>query len=47
VTPRKRNILIVDDDVGIRASLSVLLESWGFEAIQAADAAQATKRSSS
>jgi DNA-binding NtrC family response regulator len=33
----------VDDDAGIRASLSVLLQSWGFEAIQAPDAAEATR----
>jgi DNA-binding NtrC family response regulator len=43
VTARKRKILIVDDDAGIRASLSVLLQSWGFEAVQASDAAEATR----
>jgi DNA-binding NtrC family response regulator len=43
VTARKRKILIVDDDAGIRASLSVLLQSWGFEAFQAADASEATR----
>jgi DNA-binding NtrC family response regulator len=43
VTARKRKILIVDDDPGMRASLSVLLQSWGFEALQAADAAEATR----
>jgi DNA-binding NtrC family response regulator len=43
VTARKRKILVVDDDPGIRASLSVLLQSWSFEALQAADAAEAEK----
>jgi DNA-binding NtrC family response regulator len=43
VTARKRKILVVDDDPGIRASLGVLLQSWGFEALQAADAAEATR----
>jgi DNA-binding NtrC family response regulator len=43
VTARKRKILIVDDDPGMRASLGVLLQSWGFEAFQAADAAEATR----
>jgi DNA-binding NtrC family response regulator len=43
VTARKRKILVVDDDAGIRASLSVLLQSWGFEAVQAPDAAEATR----
>lgn len=43
MTARKRKILIVDDDAGIRASLSVLLQSWGFEALQAPDAAEATR----
>jgi DNA-binding NtrC family response regulator len=43
VTARKRKILVVDDDPGIRASLGLLLQSWGFEALQAADAADATK----
>jgi DNA-binding NtrC family response regulator len=43
VTARKRKILVVDDDPGIRASLSVLLQSWGFEALQAPDAAEAEK----
>src|SRR5438067_12807251 len=42
VTARKRKILVVDDDPGIRASLSVLLQSWGFEALQACDAVEAT-----
>ncbi len=43
MTARKRKILIVDDDPGMRASLAVLLQSWGFEALQAADAAEATR----
>jgi DNA-binding NtrC family response regulator len=43
VTARKRKILIVDDDAGIRASLGVLLQSWGFETIQASDASEATR----
>ena len=43
MTARKRKILVVDDDPGIRASLSVLLQSWGFEALQAPDAAEAEK----
>ena len=37
------HLLVVDDDPGIRASLGVLLQSWGFEALQAADAAEATR----
>jgi DNA-binding NtrC family response regulator len=43
VTARKRKILIVDDDPGIRASLSVLLQSWGYEPLQAADAAEGAR----
>lgn len=43
VTARKRKILVVDDDPGIRASLAVLLQSWGYEALQAGDAAEATR----
>jgi DNA-binding NtrC family response regulator len=43
VTARKRKILIVDDDAGIRASLGVLLKNWGFETLQASDAAEATQ----
>lgn len=43
MTARKRKILIVDDDPGMRASLAVLLQKWGFEALQAADAAEATQ----
>jgi DNA-binding NtrC family response regulator len=42
VTQRKRKILVVDDDPGIRASLAVLLQNWGFEPLQACDAAEAT-----
>src|SRR5215510_4825271 len=41
VTARKRKILVVDDDAGIRASLAVLLQSWGFEALQASNASEA------
>ena len=43
MTARKRKILIVDDDAGIRASLSMILQSWGFEALQAANADEATR----
>src|SRR5262245_19282479 len=43
VTARKRRILVVDDDPGMRASLGVLLQSWGFETLQAGDAAEATR----
>jgi DNA-binding NtrC family response regulator len=42
VTARKRKLLVVDDDPGIRASLSLLLQNWGFEVLQACDAAEAT-----
>jgi DNA-binding NtrC family response regulator len=42
VTARKRKILVVDDDPGIRESFQVLLSNWGFEVIQALDASQAT-----
>jgi DNA-binding NtrC family response regulator len=41
LTARKRKILIVDDDPGIRESLDILLKSWEFEPIQAADANEA------
>src|SRR5205823_4661057 len=41
VTARKRKILVVDDDPGIRGSLAVLLQSWGFEPLQAGDASEA------
>src|SRR6185503_3351711 len=43
VTARKKKILVVDDDAGIRESLEVLLTNWGFEVIQAADAMKATE----
>ena len=43
MTARKRKILIVDDDGGIRASLAVLLQKWGFEPLQASDATEATQ----
>src|SRR5205809_1431942 len=42
VTARKRKVLIVDDDPGIRASLAVILQSWGFEPLQASNAPEAT-----
>jgi len=42
MTARNRKILVVDDDPGIRASLTVLLQSWGFESLEAGDAAEAT-----
>ena len=41
MTARKRKILVVDDDAGIRASLSVLLQSWGYESLQASNATEA------
>jgi DNA-binding NtrC family response regulator len=43
MTARKRKILIVDDDPGMRASLAVLIQNWGFEALQASDGAEATQ----
>jgi DNA-binding NtrC family response regulator len=43
VTARKKRLLVVDDDAGIRASLGVLLETWGFEVLEARDAEQATR----
>src|SRR5215510_5906572 len=43
MTARKRKILIVDDDAGMRASLVVLLQNWGFEPLQASDGAEATQ----
>ncbi len=43
VTARKKKILIVDDDAGIRESLEILLNSWGFEVMQAPDAMKATE----
>jgi DNA-binding NtrC family response regulator len=33
----------VDDDAGIRASLAVLVQNWGFEPLQAPDAIEATR----
>ncbi len=42
MTTRKKRILVVDDDPAIRESLEVLLSSWGFEVLQAADATAAT-----
>ena len=33
----------MDDDPGIRASLAVLLQNWGFEPLQACDAVEATR----
>jgi len=41
MTARKRKILIVDDDPGIRDSLVVLLKSWGFEPLAAENASEA------
>ncbi|MBI4474611.1 MAG: sigma-54-dependent Fis family transcriptional regulator, partial [Acidobacteria bacterium] len=41
MTARTRKILVVDDDPAIRESLDVLLKSWGFEVLQAADGARA------
>jgi DNA-binding NtrC family response regulator len=43
VTARKRKILVVDDDNGIRASLALLLQAWGFEPLQASDAKEAAR----
>ena len=33
--------MIVDDDPGIRSSLAVLLQNWGFEPLQAGNASEA------
>src|SRR4030095_93724 len=41
VTARKRKILVVDDDAGIRTSLAVPLQGCGFEALQASNATEA------
>jgi DNA-binding NtrC family response regulator len=41
MTARKRKILIVDDDPAMRESFDVLLQSWGFDVLQAADAREA------
>ena len=38
---RKRRILIVDDDPSILESLDILLQSWGFDVLQAGDAHEA------
>jgi DNA-binding NtrC family response regulator len=43
VTARKRKILVVDDDAGIRESMEVLLSGWGFEVLQAPDAMKASE----
>src|SRR5438034_2769511 len=41
LTARKRKILVIDDDPGIRESLDILLNNWGFEPLQAADTNEA------
>jgi DNA-binding NtrC family response regulator len=41
MTARKRKILMVDDDPAMRESFDVLLQSWGFDVLQAADAREA------
>ena len=41
MTTRKRKILIVDDDPAMLESFEVLLQSWGFEVLLAADAREA------
>ena len=41
MTARKRKILVVDDDPAMRESFDVLLDSWGFEVLQAKDAREA------
>jgi DNA-binding NtrC family response regulator len=38
MTARKRKILIVDDDPAMRESVDIMLESWGFDVLQADDA---------
>jgi two-component system, NtrC family, response regulator HydG len=43
VTARKRRILVADDDPAMLASLCVLLQSWGFETLQASDGAEAAR----
>ena len=43
MTARKRKILIVDDDPAMRASIAVLLQNWGFEALMACDAIEANE----
>lgn len=37
--PRQRRILLVEDDKGVRNSLALMLQSRGFEVVQAEDAA--------
>jgi DNA-binding NtrC family response regulator len=41
MTARKRKILVVDDDPAMRESFDVLLQNWGFDVLQAADAREA------
>jgi DNA-binding NtrC family response regulator len=41
MTARKRKILVVDDDAAMRESFDVLLQNWGFDVLQAADAREA------
>jgi two-component system, NtrC family, response regulator HydG len=41
MTARKRKILMVDDDPAMRESFDVLLQSWGFDVLQASDAREA------
>jgi DNA-binding NtrC family response regulator len=43
VTARKRKILVVDDDPGIRESFEVLLRNWGFDVLQADNALEGIK----
>ena len=43
MTARIKKILVVDDDPGIRASLAVLLQNWGFEVFQASEATEAAR----
>ncbi len=43
MTARKKKILVVDDDDAIRESLQVLLNTWGFDVLQAPDAMKATE----
>ena len=41
MTARKRKVLIVDDDPAMLESFDVLLQSWGFDVLQAGDAKEA------
>jgi len=41
MTARKRKVLMVDDDPAMLESFDVLLQSWGFDVLQAADAREA------